>query len=537
MKLSLESIEKGEWKGADVQVPEWDIHKMRNRTIRMPLWLHFGAGNIFRALIARQQQSLLDMGRCDRGIVVAEAFDPEIIDEVYTPYDNLSIAVYMHSDGTLDKHLIASIAESIKAGDNSIRIKDIFRERSLEIVSFTITEKGYALKDMDDNWLPSVAEDMRNGPRNPHGIIAIVASSLYERFRAGTFPLALVSMDNCSRNGEKLRNAVLIMIETWLNIGLVPRAFLDYVMDEANVSFPWSMIDKITPQPSDYVQDVLTDMGIENMRSIRTSKNTFIAPFVNSEAPEYLVIEDTFPNGRPPLELSGTIFTDRHNVEQAEKMKVTTCLNPLHTALALFGCLLGYTSIAEEMKNPNLRMLIERIGYDEGLIVVPQCTIIDPNQFIREVIELRLPNPFIPDTPQRIAIDTSQKIAVRFGETIKSYIQQPDLNPQSLTFIPIVIAAWFRYLLGFNDALEPMQISPDPLALGIARSLAGVSPEDPSSYSGELIPLLKNETLFGSNLIQAGLASKIEDSFTAMLNGAGSIETHLSETLAGIGKN
>ena len=101
-------------------------------------------------------------------------------------------------------------------------------------------------------------------------------------------------------------------------------------------------------------------------------------------------------------------------------MKVTTSLNPLHTALAVTGCLLGYQSISAEMQDDDLVGLIKGIGYLEGLPVVENPGIIDPKQFIDEVINKRLPNPYIPDTPQRIATDTSQKVAIRYGETIKS---------------------------------------------------------------------------------------------------------------------
>ncbi|NLB50231.1 MAG: mannitol dehydrogenase family protein [Clostridiaceae bacterium] len=535
MKLSLESITAGQWKATDVRLPQWDMAAMRERTRRHPLWLHFGAGNIFRALIACQQQDLIDEGHCERGIIVAETFDPEIIEKIYKPHDDLSVAVFMHPDGQLDKRLVASVAESVETVTDPagfLRVKEIFEEPGLQLVSFTITEKGYALKGISGDWLPAIARDMEEGPQSPQGVIAIATAGLYSRFINDAGPLALVSLDNCSKNGEKLGEAVTTMARAWHDGGFVSAAFLDYLEDPARISFPWSMIDKITPQPDASVQGRLSSMGIEGMKSIRTSKNTFIAPFVNAEVPEYLVIEDSFPNGRPPLEKAGTLFTDRHSVEQAEKMKVTTCLNPLHTALAIMGCLLGYTSIADEMANPLLRELVERIGYDEGLPVVPESKILDPRRFIKEVIEQRLPNPFIPDTPQRIAIDTSQKIVVRFGETIKSYVKRPDLDPASLNFIPLVIAVWFRYLLGLDDQLQVMEIASDPLAPELSDKLQGISPNDPSSYQGELIPLLKNETLFGSDLTEIGLAEKIENYFIDMLRGPGSIETLLEKLIA-----
>ena len=202
---------------------------------------------------------------------------------------------------------------------------------------------------------------------------------------------------------------------------LVEEGFLEYINNEEKVSFPWTMIDKITPRPSETVRDALTKIGFKNTEILQTTKNTYIAPFINAEAAQYLVVEDKFPNGRMPLEEAGVIFTDRETVNKVEKMKVCTCLNPLHTALAVYGCLLGYQLIAAEMQDKNLKTLVEKIGYEEGLPVVVDPGVIKPGDFIDEVIGERLPNPNIPDTPQRIATDTSQKVGIRFGETIKAY--------------------------------------------------------------------------------------------------------------------
>ena len=80
------------------------------------------------------------------------------------------------------------------------------------------------------------------------------------------------------------------------------------------------------------------------------------------------------------------------------------------------------------MKNPSLKKLVEVIGYKEGLPVVINPGILDPKEFIDTVLNVRIPNPFMPDTPQRIATDTSQKLAIRFGETIKAYAAAPSLN-------------------------------------------------------------------------------------------------------------
>lgn len=191
-------------------------------------------------------------------------------------------------------------------------------------------------------------------------------------------------MDNCSHNGDKLFAAVDAYARAWTERGLADKGFLAYIENPATVAFPWSMIDKITPRPDDSVKKMLEDCGFTDTESIVTSKNTYVAPFVNAEEAEYLVIEDAFPNGRPALEKAGVMFTTRDTVERVERMKVCTCLNPLHTTLAVYGCLLGYTKISEEMKDEDLVKMVEIIGYKEGLPVVTDPGILSPKKFIDE---------------------------------------------------------------------------------------------------------------------------------------------------------
>ncbi|MDL2229859.1 mannitol dehydrogenase family protein, partial [Treponema sp. OttesenSCG-928-L16] len=337
-------------------------------------------------------------------------------------------------------------------------------------------------------------------------------------------PLALVSMDNCSHNGTKLHDAVLRLAREWEKNGFVPASFVSWLDDGASVSFPWSMIDKITPRPDEKVKAALEASGFEDTEILVTKKNTWIAPFVNAEETGYLVIEDHFPNGRLPLEKAGVIFADRDTVDRVEKMKVCTCLNPLHTALAVYGCILGYTLICEEMKNPQLVGLIKRLGYTEGMPVVVDPGIIRPEDFLKQVLEVRLPNPFMPDTPQRIACDTSQKLSVRFGETIKAIMARSDLSLDSLIAIPLVFAGWCRYLMGIDDSGNAFEPSPDPLLEKVRPVLAGIrlgSSLNRAEAMEKLRPLLSDASIFGVNLYQIGLAEKVCDYFIELIAGPG----------------
>lgn len=533
MKLTREGLKDREaWKNAQVTRPAYDVEAVCERTKAEPMWVHFGAGNIFRQFIGGVQDTLLNEGKSDKGIICVETFDYDIIDQIYAPYDNLVMGVTLKADGTTENRVIASLVEGIKAKSQDEaqwgRLKEIFVNPSLQLASFTITEKGYALKNVSNQYFPFIEADIENGPEKAVSAMAVICSLLYERYKNGMHPLAVVSMDNCSHNGEKLQSAVLTMAEEWLSKGFVEAGFIAYLKDESKVSFPWSMIDKITPRPSEIVAAELEKLGIEDMSPIITSKNTYIAPFVNAEGPQYLVIEDKFPNGRPDLEAAGVYLTDRETVNRVERMKVTTCLNPLHTGLAVYGCLLGYTKIADEMQDAELVNLVQKIGPVEGMPVVTDPGILSPEAFVKEVIEVRLPNPFMPDAPQRIACDTSQKVGIRFGETIKSYVER-DGSAEKLIAIPLAIAGWCRYLLAVDDEGKAFELSSDPMLEELCGMLEGIKVGEPETYTGQLRPILSNVNIFGCNLYEAGIGEKVENYFKEEIQGAGAVRRTLKK--------
>ena len=537
MQMNATSLvrQKAEWEELGVRLPAFDHAAMTAATKAHPVWVHFGAGNIFRGFIAALQQRLLNEGLADRGIIAADTFDYDIIDKIYAPYDNLTMMVTLNPDGTTSREIIGSVAEALRADSSDpammARFKEIFTDPGLQMISFTITEKGYALYRPDGSLMPVVQADMDEGPEHARHAMSMVAALLYERFQAGQYPLAVVSMDNCSHNGEKLQSSVMAVAEAWQKKGFVGQDFLDYLQDERKIAFPWSMIDKITPRPHQMVEESLAKDGIEGMTPIVTGKNTFIAAFVNAERPQYLVVEDKFPNGRPPLEKAGVYLTDRDTVNKTERMKVTTCLNPLHTAMSVYGCMLGYTLICDEMKDADIVALIKRLGYVEGLPVVVNPGILDPKAFIDEVVEQRLPNPFMPDAPQRIATDTSQKVGIRFGETIKSYIAEGrDLN--TLVSIPLALAGWLRYLLAVDDEGKAFEVSSDPLKDELQAKLAGIEAGKPETYNGQLKGILNNASIFGVDLTTTPLADKIEQYFVAELAGPGAVRKTLHDALA-----
>ena len=507
-----------EWEQKGYELPKFDIKAVREKTAKEPTWVHFGGGNIFRAFPAAILNDALNTGKYDRGVIVAETFDFEVIDKAYAPYDNLSLYVALRSDGNIEKKVIASVTEALKADPQFAdwqRLVEIFRNPSLQMISFTITEKGYTYNEAD----------LERG-FNAQFAMGKVAALLYERFQAGQLPLTVQSMDNCSHNGDKVRSGVFAYAERWQKDGLVPQTFIDYLRDETKITFPWSMIDKITPRPHQKVKELLEADGFEDNNYIETERHTFTAPFVNAEEVQYLVIEDNYTNGRPPLDLGGALYTTRETVDKVETMKVTTCLNPLHTAMSIYGCMLDYTLISAEMADDDLRAFIQKIGYMEAMPVVVDPGVLNPYEFIGAVINRRLPNPFMPDAPQRIAMDTSQKLPIRFGETIKKYIAR-GLDKSNLVLIPLTLAGYARYLKGLKDDLTPFEPSPDPMLAELQQIVAPLEIGKADQDWSPLRQLYSRKDVFGLDLYEAGLGEQIEGYVKELYAGAGAVRKTL----------
>lgn len=536
LSLTKEGIKDEQWKNTAVKMPNFNIASIMDKTKSSPKWIHIAPSNIFRSMIAPLQQNLIELGLEECGMIAIETYDPEIIDNIYKPYDNLSICVIMPPNRSNEFMIVANIADAIFV-DKEISQKDwekaleYLSKSSVQIVSLTCTEKGYDINT------PYIDLDLSNGVNSPKHIMAKITAFVYHRYKNNGSPIALVSLDNCAENGLKFKNAVMFFAKEWTKQGFIESDFLKY-LDE-KVSFPSTMIDRITPRPSVKVQKMLEDMGIKNMDIITTEKGTVIAPFVNTEHISYLVIEDKFPNSRPELEKVGVIFcSNADDIAKYEKMKVGACLNPNQTTLAIFGCLFNINHIYEAIADPLLKELVYRQSYEEYLPVVEHPDKIDPNEFLREVLEERLPNPNIPDTPARIITDTSQKMGVRYGDTIIAYGDKA----KELKYIPLSIAGWCRYLMGINDNGYMMNLnpsanpplnrwSPDPKLDELIKQISQIEFGRPETIKDKLCPILSDESIFHIDLYKVGLASKIEKYFGDMISGVGAVRKTLESVI------
>ncbi|PLS32003.1 mannitol dehydrogenase [Bifidobacterium margollesii] len=529
-----------EWEAAGTKLPQYDPKAVAEYTAEHPYWVHFGAGNLFREVQALIAQDLLNQGEVKAGVIVAETFDADIITDAYKPYDNRGLSVILKSDGSVETELVASVAESfgVKAHDEVWDgLVKVFTNPELQFVTVTITEKGYAIRNNDGELLPWIAPEVENGPDSAVSAMGAITALLLERYKAGQLPIAMVSTDNFSQNGDRFRSVIVDFAKLWADKGFVPEDFVTYVEDPAKVAFPLTMIDRITPNPADSVSKLLEEKGFADNKIFHTAKGTNVAPFANAEETWYLVIEDTFPNGRPALEKAGVFLGDRDTVNKADEMKVTTCLNPVHTALAVTGRLMSYDSMSETIGDKDLKALAERLAYVEGLPVVADPGIFSPKEFAEKVIDVRVPNPSLPDSPVRISTDTSQKVPIRFGVTIKKYVESPDHDVNTLVAIPLAIAAWLRLLLGTDgkatdDNGNEITLSPDPRIPELQSALASLKVGGDLSKADEVLkPILADATLWGTDLTQTPLAEKIVGYFKEFAAGTGTLHPVLEKEL------
>ena len=170
MKLNAQGIanDRALWEEKGYKLPQYDLEKMVAATKENPFWVHFGAGNLFRAFHARAVEDMLNSGALDRGIIAVEGFDYEIVEKRYLPHDNLGIVATLKADGTIEKTVVGAVAESVpldSAREEYFgRLKEIFSKDSLQMATFTITEKGYSLVNGKGEMLPAIQADFVAGP-------------------------------------------------------------------------------------------------------------------------------------------------------------------------------------------------------------------------------------------------------------------------------------------------------------------------------------------------------------------------------------
>ena len=333
---------------------------------------------------------------------------------------------------------ISLINECLVASKNRGAVLSALSDQNIEIVSLTITEKGYCYssktKELDYS-NQKIIEDLNNF-ENPQTAIGFIVAGLRERYLNGKRPFTILSCDNLPNNGALVKKLVLDFAQK------IDPTFTSWISKK--VCFPSSMVDRITPATKD--QDIVNfakDYGLYDPALV-----------IHEEFFQW-VIEDKFSSARPEFELAGIQMVK--NVELHEKMKLR-CLNGTHSAIAYLGYLAGFETVAECVTDKVMSNYIQYLWDKEITPTLETPEGENLNSYCKQLLE-RYKNPSIEHRTWQIAMDGSQKLPQRFLETI-TYLLKNELSFQGLA---LAVAAWIKYVSGIDLNGNIIDVR-DPLA-------------------------------------------------------------------------
>jgi fructuronate reductase len=398
--------------------------------------VHLGLGAFCRAHLATYTEAVLEAGARDWGIVGVDLMSPAIRSAL-KPQDCL-YTVLSRENGVDHLQVVGSMIEALATGDQLQDVLDLMVRPEIRIVTLTVTEKGYcqdAATGTLDEKHPMILADLSN-PRSPCSAPGLLTEAIRLRRAAGVAPFTVLVCDNLAENGIKARRIVIRFAS------LVDPELAKFIED--NISFPCTMVDRITPATQDADREaVAKGLGLEDAWPV------VCEPF------RQWVIEDRFSQGRPKWEDVGAIMVD--DVHPFELMKLR-CLNGAHSTLAYLSVVAGIETISDAMADPLLPKLIRRL-WDEDLIpTLPPVPGTDVAAYT-VALENRFINPGVRHKTIQISSDGSQKLPPRLLEPALDRLKAGG-TPK---VIPLAVAAWMRFLLGVNEQGVAFTIS-DPLA-------------------------------------------------------------------------
>jgi D-arabinitol 4-dehydrogenase len=397
--------------------------------------LHLGLGSFHRAHQAVYMQRLLQSGDT-RWQCAGANLRPDMA-EILAALQRQGGAYTLETvspqgERVLEK--ITSITEVIAYEPTLARVMALAADPATRIVSFTVTEAGYAL-DHDgllDLRQEDVANDLAGKP--PRSIYGAVAAMLRERRAADAGALTLLNCDNLRHNGDRFRANLRAFVQAAGDAGLL--TWLD-----ANTTCPNAMVDRITPRPTPAA-----------MARIRAQAGWDDQAPLMAESFIQWVIEDRFANGRPQWEKVGVEMTD--DVQPYEEAKIRL-LNATHSAIAWAGTLRGLTYIHEGTRDPAIR----RIAADYVTHDVIPCLArpgapspVDLPRY-RDVVLDRFANDAIADTNQRVAADGFAKIPGFILPTIRERLAQGG----SIASVARLPALFLAFLQRWHHGRLPFQ--------------------------------------------------------------------------------
>ena len=463
----------------DVSVPEYD------RSALAPAVVHIGVGGFHRAHQAVYLDELARRGHRDWGLVGVGMHSPQM-GEVLADQDRLWTVVERSGDGSERARVVGVMTRYLLAAQDPQAVLDVLADERTRLVMLTITGTSYRIDphtgefDADDD---AVRADLEH-PQEPTTVFGYLTEALARRRAAGTAPFTVLSCDNMQHNGSAARTALVSFAR--LRDERTGEDLAGWI--EERVSFPSSMVDRITPVTTPEERDaVAASTGVDDRWPVITE------PF------SQWVVEDDFCNGRPPLEEVGVQLTD--DVTPYETMK-TRLLNASHCALGYLGYLAGYRTIDEVMADDAFRAYLEHLMRDEIVPLLPPVPGIDLEEYQRTLVQ-RLSNPEMGDQLLRLCRRGSTKMPNYVFPSLRGALAQG--RPHQL--LVLAVAGWMRFLRGYDYAGEQIPVE-GPLSDELVE-LADEGKVDPAA-------LLSARSVFDSLAQDEHFAASVEVALRAL---------------------
>jgi mannitol 2-dehydrogenase len=454
--------------------------------------VHIGVGGFHRAHQAMYLDQLMNRGEalewgiCGVGLLPGDAR----MRDALRGQDCLYTLVLKHPDGRYEPRVIGSIVDYHFLPDDPEAVLEIMAAPGTRIVSLTITEGGYNFHHVTgafDFSHPGVVHDLAPGAA-PTTVFGLVAEALRRRRDRGIPPFTVMSCDNVQGNGEMARRTFTAYAER-------KDAALGAWM-RANVAFPNGMVDRITPVTSEADRaQVAERFGIADAWPV------VCEPFTQ------WVIEDHFPQGRPPYEFVGAEIV--HDVVPYELMKLRL-LNASHQALCYFGALAGYGYAHEVMANPLFPEFLLAYMTEEATPTLHPLPGVDLDAYRHTLIE-RFANPEVRDTLARLCAETSDRIPKFLLPVVRERLAQG----RSVRRCAAIVASWARYAEGSDEKGEPIEVV-DPLKT-VLMAAAARNRENPTAF-------LENRAVFGDLIDEPRFVEPYREAL-ASLHQAGALAT------------
>lgn len=462
--------------------PLYNREKMTARIV------HIGFGAFHRAHQALFTDRLLNKGNSDWAICEVNIVGGEELINDIRKQDHL-YTVLEKGATSKQAYIIGSVKESLLAPTDGIEtILEKMADPIVEIVSLTVTEKGYCMLpggtglDLNNELIKA---DLAS-PSKPMSAPGVIVEALYRRMQRGLKSFTALSCDNMPENGLVLRKAILdlanardLELAKWI---------------ENNTTFPCTMVDRIVPAATsetlEEIQDVLG--GMYDPCGIACE------PFIQ------WVIEDNFVTSRPNWNEAGAEFVD--NVVPYEEMKLRM-LNGSHSFLAYLGYLAGYEHINDCMNDENYKKATLSLMMQQQAPTLNVPSHVNLQQYAEKLIE-RFSNPSLKHRTWQIAMDGTQKLPQRILDSIRWHIK----HNSDFSLLALGVAGWMRYVGGIDDHKQVIDIR-DPMVDEL-KKLVAESDEGVERVNS----LLSLEAVFGSDLPANSLfRKKITENYLSLM--------------------